>query len=66
MARTGRPRSENPKHRIISMRMSDQEYREVREFASKHNLTVSETLLLGFQSLKKLKEIAIKRLFLLC
>ena len=66
MARTGRPRSENPKHRIISMRMSDQEYREVREFASEHNLTVSEILLLGFQSLKKLKEIAIKRLFLLC
>lgn len=55
MARTGRPRSENPKHRIISMRMSDQEYREVREFASKHNLTVSETLLEGFIRLKKSK-----------
>ena len=53
MARTGRPRSENPKHKIISMRMSDQEYREVREFASKHNLTVSETLLQGFIRLKK-------------
>ncbi len=53
MARTGRPRSENPKHKIISMRMSDQEYREVREFASKHNLTVSETLLRGFNRLKK-------------
>ena len=60
MARTGRPRSENPKHRIISLRLNDQEYREVREFSSEHNLTVSETLLQGFQSLKKLKVIAIK------
>jgi hypothetical protein len=37
------------------MGMSDQEYREVREFASKHNLTVSETLLQGFNNLKKAK-----------
>lgn len=56
MARTGRPRSDNPKHRIISMRMNDREYREVREFASKHNLTVSETLLQGFIRLKQSKK----------
>lgn len=45
----GRPKSETPKLRSLSVRVSDKEYDELKTYASKHNLTITEMLKKGLQ-----------------
>lgn len=49
MAKMGRPKSESPKQRSLGIRVTDQEYKELKTYASKHNLTITEMLKKGLQ-----------------
>lgn len=52
MARTGRPRLENPRKEGVFIRLTEQEHTEIIEYAAEHNLTITQTLVEGFQALK--------------
>lgn len=52
LARTGRPRLENPRSHGIFIRLTQEEDAQIKEYASKHNLTITQTLVEGFRALK--------------
>lgn len=56
MARTGRPRLENPRSEGVFIRLTEDEHMDIKEYASKHNLTITQTLVEGFNVLKKQDE----------
>ena len=51
MARTGRPRLENPRKEGVFIRLT--QHTEIRMYAAEHNLTITQTLVEGFNALKK-------------
>lgn len=53
MARTGRPRLENPRKEGVFIRLTQQEHVEIKAYAAEHNLTITQTLVEGFNALKK-------------
>lgn len=53
MARTGRPRLENPRKEGVFIRLTQQEHMEIKAYATEHNLTITQTLVEGFNTLKK-------------
>ena len=53
MARTGRPKLENPRKEGIFIRLTEQEHIDIRAYAEKHNLTITQTLVRGFQALQE-------------
>lgn len=53
MARTGRPRLENPRSHGVFIRLTQEEDTEIKEYASQHNLTITQTLVEGFKALKE-------------
>ena len=48
--RTGRPKEENAKRKTITIRLSEDLYKKIVEFATKHNLSMTDVAL---QSLEK-------------
>lgn len=53
MAKTGRPRLENPRSESLFIRVTKDEYKEIKGYAQKHNLSLTQTLVMGFKELKK-------------
>ena len=53
MAVMGRPKSDNPKNKNVTIRLTQDKYREVMGFAKERSQTVSKTLMDGFELLKK-------------
>ncbi len=53
MARTGRPRLDNPRSQGIFIRLTEDEHTDIKEYASEHNLTITQTLVEGFRMLQK-------------
>ena len=53
MAVMGRPKSENPKVKNVTIRLTKEKHREVMDFAARHNQTITKTLMDGFELLKK-------------
>ncbi len=51
LARTGRPKLENPRNKGVFIRLTEKEYTIITEYASDHNLTITQTLVQGFQKL---------------
>ena len=47
MARTGRPKSENPKKNVIGLKLTEEETVRLKEYASKHDMTVTQVLQKG-------------------
>ena len=47
MARTGRPKSENPKNNFIGLKLTEEEAAKLREYASKHDMTITQVLQKG-------------------
>ena len=47
MARTGRPKSDNPKNSMIGLKLTEDEAAKLREDASKHDMTITEVLQRG-------------------
>ena len=53
MAKMGRPRAENPKQNILTLRVTDQERDEIKAYARLHNLSVTQTFLDAFKLMVK-------------
>ena len=51
MARTGRPRLENPRSEGVFIRLTKDEHTDITEYASDHNLTITQTLVQGFYTM---------------
>ena len=44
MAKMGRPKSENPKLKTLSLRMNDEEFEKLKEYATVRNMTITQVL----------------------
>ena len=42
MSKAGRPKSDNPKTHIITFRMNDEDYKKLKAYTERYNLTISE------------------------
>lgn len=51
MARTGRPRLENPRSEGVFIRLTKYEHTDITEYANDHNLTITQTLVQGFYTM---------------
>lgn len=51
MARTGRPRLENPRSESVFIRLTKDEHTDITEYANDHNLTITQTLVQGFYTM---------------
>ena len=60
MARTGRPKSENVKKKVLSIRVEDSMYKRICDYAGKHKMTVTEVVL---QGLERILNCSLHRLF---
>jgi len=51
VAKTGRPRLENPRSKRVFIRLTEDEHTAVLEYAREHNLTITQTMVEGFRAL---------------
>lgn len=56
MARTGRPKSDNPKNSLIGLKLTEDEATKLREYASKHDMTITEVLKRGINLQYEMEE----------
>ena len=55
MPRTGRPKSDSPKQRSLSLRVDDAEYEKLKDYAAKHDMTlIAELLPVSYRAEDKL------------
>ena len=47
VARTGRPKSDNPKKSLIGLKLTEEKAAKLREYASKHDMTITQVLQKG-------------------
>lgn len=52
MARMGRPKSDNPSHHKISIRLTDEEYKFLKQYVENHDLTMTQAMKIAIQLLK--------------
>lgn len=53
MSKMGRPKSDTVKEKMVTLRMSDEEYMKLKEYAKKHQQTITETIKAGVDLLYK-------------
>ena len=53
MARMGRPKLENPSSEGVFIRLTKDEHTDITEYASSHDLTITQTLVQGFRKLQE-------------
>ena len=53
MARMGRPKLENPRSEGVFIRLTKDEHTAITEYASSHDLTITQTLVQGFRKLQE-------------
>lgn len=51
MSKMGRPKSDIIKDKIVTLRMSDEEYHKLRDYSEKHQQTITETIKKGVEIL---------------
>lgn len=51
MAKMGRPKSDNPKKKVLSVRVEDALYERICDYADRNNMTVTEVVLEGLERL---------------
>lgn len=56
VARTGRPKSDNPKNSLIGLKLTEGEAAKLREYASKHGMTITEVLQRGINLQYEMEE----------
>ena len=56
MAKMGRPREENAKRKILSVRLSPDEYSRLLAYTKKHNMIMSEVALRGMEEFMSRKK----------
>ena len=47
MSKMGRPKSENPKKHLVGLKLTEKEYMRLKEYASKHDMTITQVLQKG-------------------
>lgn len=47
MPRTGRPKADSPKQRSLSLRVDDAEYEKLKDYAARHDMTITQVLQKG-------------------
>ena len=55
MAKTGRPKSDNPKKNLIGLKLTEEEATKLKEYASKHDMTITQVLQKGLDMLYALE-----------
>ncbi len=55
MAKMGRPKSDNPKDYKTSVRFTEEEVEKLKEYATKNNLTIAQTIRKGVLEMLKSK-----------
>ena len=63
MARMGRPKSEAPKLNTLSMRVTDEELQELKEYADSHDMTLTQLLKTGVELLLLTPDETVQNLF---
>ena len=53
MARMGRPKLENQRSERVFIRLTKDEHTDLTEYASSHDLTITQTLVQGFRKLQE-------------
>ena len=53
---TGRPKSDNPKNSLIGLKLTEDEATKLREYASKHGMTITEVLQRGIDLQYQMEE----------
>lgn len=53
MVRMGRPKLENPRSEGVFIRLTKDEHTDITEYASSHDLTITQTLVQGFRKLQE-------------
>jgi len=56
MGKRGRPKSDVIKERIVTIRMSNEEYRTLKEYSEKHQQTITETIKMGVDLLFRIRK----------
>ena len=51
MTKMGRPKSENVKKKVLSIRVPDQLYSQVLAYAEKHNMSTTDVVISGVEML---------------
>lgn len=51
MERTGRPTSDNPSQRRVSVRLTESEYEYLKKYVETQNMTMSQAIKLGIELL---------------
>ena len=51
MSKMGRPKSDIIKDKIVTVRMSDEEYHKLKDYSEKHQQTITETIKKGVELL---------------
>ncbi len=49
MPRTGRPKTDSPKLRSLSLRVDNAEYEKLKDYAAKHDMTITQVLQKGVE-----------------
>jgi len=49
MTKMGRPKSDNSKKKILSIRADDSLFEKICDYARKHNMTLTEVVLAGLE-----------------
>lgn len=44
VAKMGRPKSANPKNTLIGLKLTEEEATKLKEYASKHDMTITDVL----------------------
>lgn len=47
MAKTGRPKSGNPKKNFVGLKLTEEEASKLRKYASRHGMTITQVLQKG-------------------
>ena len=63
MARMGRPKAEAPKLNTLSMRVTDEELQELKEYADSHDMTITQLLKTGVELLLLTPDETVQNLF---
>ena len=50
MARTGRPKVEDPRKKSIGVRLTNDEYRAIKEYVASRTMTITEAVLEGLRN----------------
>lgn len=63
VAKMGRPKSETPKLNTLSVRVTDNELKELRAYADSHGMTITQLLQTGVKLLLQTPDAEVQNLF---